>query len=236
MTEEFYVLIYDERTKFRLQKRNKSAFLTPFLGKRNSDLLLKSFPTLGEIAKISDEQVREKLPRISQNRIGLLRAAFQLSSEFNKETIPEAFCIECPEDLADLVREEFRFSRNEKLIGVYMNSAYHVIEMRTIAEGAPNEVTVQPRQVFEPAFRNGATVVATAHNHPGASSFPSESDREIAKEYRAIGEVLEIQFYDEVIIGDSQVPSMRDFYSMVKSGVLPNLCEDVLPRRDFDFS
>lgn len=221
-------MIYDDEEQSILEARNKERFLTPFLGKANSRILLNSFPTLNEIAKLTDTQIKRKLPKISQRKIDLLKAAFKLSSEFNQETVPLGLPINSAEDLANLVREKFRFSRNEKLLAVYLNAEFRVIEIRSIAEGTPGEVVASPRQIFEPALENGATHVAVAHNHPGCYAGPSQADEEAAKALRQAGEALEITLYDEIIIGTKMAPRLRDYHSMVEDGVLPSIRDDDL--------
>lgn len=91
-----------------------------------------------------------------------------------------------------------------------------LINCETISDGGVDITLLRPREVFANAFKNSATFVILAHNHPSGGLEPSESDIEVTKKLARIGKMLGVWLQDHVIIGSDGYVSMR------ARGIIPN--------------
>ena len=74
-------------------------------------------------------------------------------------------------------------------------------------------VVVDRRVLFRAALLLGATSVVVAHNHPSGDSTPSPEDRALTRQLVAVGQMLDLQVHDHVILG-------REVYSFAQRGEL----------------
>ena len=51
---------------------------------------------------------------------------------------------------------------------------------------------VHPREVFQPAIREGAAAVVVGHNHPSGDPLPSQEDKEVTERLRRVGVLVGI--------------------------------------------
>lgn len=47
------------------------------------------------------------------------------------------------------------------------------------------------------------------HNHPSGKAEPSEADIEITKRIRKVAKMLDLQFFEHIVIGDNSFQSIK---------------------------
>ena len=67
-----------------------------------------------------------------------------------------------------------------------------------------------PREVFEPALRQGAASLIVVHNHPSGETDPSEDDLAITRRLSEAGEILGVPLLDHVIVGGRGYTSLKE--------------------------
>lgn len=75
-----------------------------------------------------------------------------------------------------------------------------LMSIASIAKGGFSSVHVDPRVVFSTALKRRADSIILAHNHPSECLMPSRLDIELTEEFKEIGELLNIQVADHLII------------------------------------
>lgn len=103
--------------------------------------------------------------------------------------------------LADLALEQFvcvALDGGNRIIGFY---SY---------EGASNQCTVYPQNVFRFLLGCGANAFIMAHNHPGGHTSASAADWEITNRLFRIGRAMDLPLLDHVLICDDKLISLRD--------------------------
>lgn len=119
--------------------------------------------------------------------------------EFARRRIrPEGFRISFPADVVPLIRH-YADRKQELLICITLNGANEIIASRVVTIGLADKTQVHPREVFADALTDRATAVIIAHNHPGASLFPTSQDIETTKSLKSAGDTLGIKLLDHII-------------------------------------
>lgn len=93
---------------------------------------------------------------------------------------------------------------------LHLNTKKRVIEKELVAMGTGNLAVITPREVFRKAILNGATTIATVHNHPSNDCNPSNVDKEVWERLNKAGELLGIKVIDNLIISSSGYYSERE--------------------------
>ena len=95
---------------------------------------------------------------------------------------------------------------------ICLDAGNKVISSAVIQEGTINETPVHPRKIAEEALRHKANSVIVAHNHPGGTLRPSNSDKEATKRVKEALKVLTVNLTDHIIVAG------MNFYSMAEHG------------------
>jgi len=95
---------------------------------------------------------------------------------------------------------------------ICLDAGNKVISSAVIQEGTVNETPVHPRKIAEEALRHKANSVIVAHNHPGGTLRPSNSDKEATKRVKEALKSLAVNLTDHIIVAG------MNFYSMAEHG------------------
>jgi len=96
-----------------------------------------------------------------------------------------------------------------------LTSAGRVRAITEVTRGLVNSSLIHPREVFRIAVGDGAAAIVVVHNHPSGDPTPSAEDIAVTRQLTAAGDVLGIELYDHVIIGDA-----THYISMAERGLL----------------
>jgi len=98
-----------------------------------------------------------------------------------------------------------------EVFGVLCLSAKHrVIAYREVFRGAVNEITVQPREIFQTALLANAVALIVGHCHPSGDPSPSPEDVAVTNRLIEAGELIGIELLDHIITGDDRYTSFRE--------------------------
>ena len=108
--------------------------------------------------------------------------------------------IKSPEDMSQHFGFMEKYDR-EHVLRVDLSSANEILGYETVGIGTDSMAVVGPKEVFRGALLTGASCIILVHNHPSGHVTPSREDRQIAGKLQLLGEQLELQLLDFVIIG-----------------------------------
>ena len=176
-----------------------------------SKRILQKYPKRDLLDVSYDDLVTIK--GLSSAKAATLKSAFELakrSLEVKDSDLPyiqtaEKACEQCA-DIRNARKEHFR--------ALFLNARSQLIHMETVFMGTVNAVNIHPREIFETALNSGAVSVLVVHNHPSGDTQPSRDDREVTRQLRDAGDVLEIALNDHIII------AQQGYYSFRESGDL----------------
>ena len=126
----------------------------------------------------------------------------------------------CPLDVANIVRSFGEMQENigfrELFYVVMLNQDNTVLAAIKIAEGGMNSVQVDVRMIMQAALLTAASAFAIVHNHPSGSISPSREDIRMTNRLKEIGDLLDIQLIDSIIITEDPAQT----YSFCDEGML----------------
>jgi DNA repair protein RadC len=182
-----------------------------------AEQLLNKFQTLDNLSRASIEDL-QLVKGVGRDKAIALKSAFTLARRMAVEMRQESPTLDCPERIADLLREENRAYDVENFQVVLLNTRRRLIRVETISQGTLDTILVHPREVFKSAIAANAAAVVLAHNHPSGDPTPSEADIKVTRDLIRAGQLLKIEVLDHVIIGRATQERPRDFVSLRELG------------------
>jgi len=111
-------------------------------------------------------------------------------------------------DVANLLMEEMRYEKREKVKLIILNSKNIILRIRDISYGGNNFAVVDPKDVLIEAVKSEAPRIILVHNHPSGDPTPSKSDFETTRRIKNAANILGIELLDHIIIGDGEYRSI----------------------------
>ncbi|MCL2508043.1 MAG: hypothetical protein FWF05_02570 [Oscillospiraceae bacterium] len=112
------------------------------------------------------------------------------------------------EKLHAYVCSKFQSEQSELIKLLCFNNSGELLRCCDISTGTKNSAHLDRRTLLETAFRNNATAVILAHNHPNGIPVPSGNDVKTTKEVFAILAGVSIHLVDHIIVSGSEAFSM----------------------------
>lgn len=183
-----------------------------------AESLIKKFDN--SLQRIANAPLEEliKIKGVGRDKAIALKSAFTLAQRMAREMRSESPILDTPEAVADLLREELRFSEVEEFRVVLLNARRRLIRTETISQGILDSILVHAREVFKVAIVANAAAVILAHNHPSGDPTPSEADIKVTRDLIRAGQLLKIEVLDHVIVGKRTPERTRDFVSLRELG------------------
>ena len=109
--------------------------------------------------------------------------------------------IKQPDDVANLLRPLMAHLDHEE---------FRVLVLDTRNQVVTNIVLYNIRcaEVIKQAVVRNCPKIIVAHNHPGGSAYPSQSDLDMTKQLVEAGKLLDVEVLDHIIIGNPQYTSI----------------------------
>lgn len=125
-----------------------------------------------------------------------------------------------PEDAARMVGRIVEGMDREYLLVVSLDGAKQLVGVELVAMGTLNQTFAEAREIFKHAILLGAAGLVIAHNHPSGCLEASESDWKMTEQMKRAGELLGIEVYDHIILGeDGEYISLRECEQWDKNNV-----------------
>lgn len=106
-------------------------------------------------------------------------------------------------DTIDLLEESklLLLNRNNQILGIFH-----------LSSGGVTGTVIDPKIVFAVSLKCNASSIILAHNHPSSNLQPSDTDVRITKRLKEIGDILDLNLLDHLIL------TKENFYSMHDNG------------------
>lgn len=118
--------------------------------------------------------------------------------------------VSSPADAANLLMPDMMYLRQEHLRVILLDTRNRVIDTPTIYIGSLNASVVRIGELYRPAIVASAAAIIVAHNHPSSDPNPSPEDVAVTRKIVAMGEGLDINCLDHIIIGHQSFVSLKD--------------------------
>ncbi len=177
--------------------------------KQTAKDLISEFSSIGGIINSEKDRLK-KYPGITDRGAMLFSLIKEISGICLREKFSQGKLIQHREDVENYLRFNFSHKRVEFIAGVFLDGGNRIIETEILAEGAPNQCMIYPRTVIKKALEIDAVSIILAHNHPGGSLSPSDSDWRLTHRMQKIGSLLEVPLLDHLIILPEKIISLRE--------------------------
>lgn len=171
--------------------------------------ILASFDGLPGLARCGfDDLVAQR--GISEAKACQLLAAMELGQRIASLSPEDRPQIGSPRDIANLFMAEMAQLDRENMKVVLLNTKNRVLGVEDLYRGSLNAAIVRPAEVFRPAIRRNCAAIAVVHNHPSGDPTPSDEDVAITRRLVQVGQTMEVDLVDHLVIGQGRWVSMRE--------------------------
>lgn len=101
----------------------------------------------------------------------------------------------------------------ENFLILCLDTKNKLIHSEVIFKGGLNACLVCPKTLFRTALKYNSDKIIIAHNHPSNDLKPSYEDREMFKQLKEAGEIIDIKVLDSIIF------NKKEFYSLTDEGL-----------------
>lgn len=181
-------------------------------------MLLKKYGSLTALSrqKISEIQKQKGLgPAKAMD----LAAAFELGKRLAHQEASHQR-IDNPEAICNLLGPELRAEPLEVLKMVLLTTRGTLLGMEEISRGGLTETIAHPREILRAAILHSAFGFILVHNHPSGDPTPSAADLTMTRKIREAAQLMQINFFDHVIIGRPSPGRPSGFHSFRETGML----------------
>ena len=220
-----------ERPRERLMKHGSQALTdaellaillrTGYTGTSAIDLARNLLQEFGGLDKIAERPLADLVKRkgMGSAKAVQLSAAFSLAQRLAAHRGHEIY-LHGPEDVAGLMREEFRLLDRESFRVLLLNTKNKLIKVHQVSLGSLNASIAHPREIFKEAVLHSAASVILTHNHPSGDPSPSPEDLQTTKRLVEAGRALMIDVSDHVILGKTSTSRPKDYVSFREMGFI----------------
>lgn len=127
----------------------------------------------------------------------------ELARRLAKASAKEGLLFSKPSSIAEYYMEDMRHQKQEYMKLLMLNTKGKLIGESDISKGTVNASLVSPRELFIEALEYGAVSIILLHNHPSGDPTPSQNDFSITKQVKEAGELIGIELWDHIIIGNN---------------------------------
>ena len=152
---------------------------------------------------------------IGPARARALRALFELARRMGERPLQRGATCDNPMAVFESLRTRLGQARQEHFVVLLLDSRLRKLEEIEICRGGANSVFVDPRAVFGPALREGASALVLVHNHPSGDPRPSGADINLTERLSVAGELIGVEVVDHIVISDGS------YYSLSEHGEMP---------------
>jgi DNA repair protein radc len=143
-----------------------------------------------------------------------IKAVMEIATRISRPTNKQKIIIKSPEDISELLMDEMRYEKIEKVKVILLNIKNRILKIIDLCSGGTTKASIEPREIFTEAIKMQATGVVLVHNHPSGDSIPSKSDILFTNKVKCVGEVVGIEVLDHIIIGDGVYTSIKKLGEM----------------------
>jgi DNA repair protein RadC len=182
-----------------------------------AESMIDRYKSLNALARAPLDELR-RTKGIGHAKAVALKSAFTLAQRMARELWTEPPVLDCPERIADLLREDNRFFEVEHFQVLLLNTRRRLIRAERISQGTLDTILVHPREVFKLAIGANASAIVLVHNHPSGDPTPSEADIKVTRDLIRAGQLLKIEVLDHIILGRRTSDRPHDYASLRELG------------------
>ena len=171
--------------------------------------LLERFGSLAAVLE-ADAGELMRVPGVGENAATLIRLLFPLCRRVRTSGGRHEVIFNTRENIGAYFIELFLGERREVFYEACLDAKGKLLACYRLAEGSPDQVTINMRRVVENALNANASLVVLSHNHPSGVALPSKEDNQTTLQIRRALADIGVQLVDHVIVADGDFVCLRD--------------------------
>lgn len=130
----------------------------------------------------------------------------------NKESMFSRETIDTPEKAVSVLAPVLAELDREEVCVVNLDGKGHPINFSVVSIGSVNSSLITGRELYKSAILSNAAAIIMIHNHPSSDLQMSRLDLDVTEKMMYAGVLLDIDFYDHVLVAGStgEIFSMRE--------------------------
>ena len=184
-----------------------------------NDLILHA-GSLETLARLEPEEITGLAKGIGQAKASTLAAAFELGSRAIREEVCRT-PLKTADDVHDYMIADTRWLDKEKIYVLLLDAKSHLMKKIEISTGTINESIAHPRDIIKPAITHNCYAFILVHNHPSGNPHPSKMDDNLTSDLEKAARLLQVHFYDHIIMGKPAPSCPRHYFSYKTNQKLP---------------
>lgn len=174
-------------------------------------LKLARYPKEGLLG-LYDVTVQElqEISGIGEVKAVKLKCLAELSMRMSMARAKEGINFNSSGQVAAYFMEKLRHRGTECVYLVCLDAGGRVLCEKKLSEGSVRMSLISPREIFLAALENKAVNIILVHNHPSGDPTPSRSDKELTDNVRELGQKMDVNLLDHVVIGDNRYVSFKE--------------------------
>lgn len=139
-----------------------------------------------------------------------LAEASKIYETRTNQHLEDALHIGSPRDAYEFLRVEMEDLEQEQLRTLNLNTKNRILSAPMIYQGSVHTTVIRIGEIFRPAILDNASGLIVAHNHPSGDPTPSPEDAAITREIVKVGQMLDIDVVDHIVIGKGKFVSLKE--------------------------
>lgn len=171
--------------------------------------LIERFGSLEGVFSASTYEL-QKVEGVGENAATLIRLLFPLCRRVRTSGGRHEVIFNTRENIGAYFIELFLGERREVFYEACLDAKGKLLACYRLAEGSPDQVTINMRRVVENALNANASLVVLSHNHPSGVALPSKEDNQTTLQIKRALADIGVQLVDHVIVADGDFVCLRD--------------------------
>ena len=152
-----------------------------------------------------------KIKGIGKVKAIQLKAVCELAKRISKPIEEEKIIIKAPSDVVNLLMNELKFEKREKIKELILNTKNILVKIIDISYGGTDFAIMEPKDILCEPIKMKEPKIVLVHNHPSGDPTPSRQDIETTKDILKASKLFGIQMLDHIIIGKDKYESVLPY-------------------------
>ena len=144
-----------------------------------------------------------------------IKAVCELNKRMARPINKEIIKIGRPYDVYQLLTNEMRYEKREKLKVLALNTRNILLKIIDVSLGGTSSIAIDLKDILSEPIKIGAAKIILVHNHPAVSTIPSQPHIQLTQKLYNVAYQLGIEFIDHIIIAKDKYESI---FRMAKIG------------------
>jgi len=178
--------------------------------------LIKKFGSLSGVFDAPYEELM-KIEGLGKSSATLIKLIPQICRRYQENLDKDKSWIFSYEEAGKLLINKFIGRTDEVIVLMLLDSRNRMIYCDVVNEGTVTTANIYVKKIVRLAVQYNAVYAILSHNHPSGECMPSKQDLNSTKWIYDALKIVEVKLIDHVIV------SGKDFFSIAKSGIMPEI-------------